>query len=175
MPDVHADLQGLRGGAPPAAGRQIRRQWRTPALGSDGQTFTMSSVHTAGLAAQERPLLLVVEDEDATRTALGELLDLEGYDVALARDGMAALEVLDRSRTALVLTDLHMPRLGGVGLLRALADDGTEVGVVAVTADPDGPDARAAEALGVVEILTKPVCFDALLAAVRRGLSFQPA
>jgi len=67
--------------------------------------------------------VLVVDDHDETRNALVRLLHLEGYVVATARDGQAALDYLRRRAVALIVTDLDMPRVDGWLLRRRLLDD----------------------------------------------------
>ena len=66
--------------------------------------------------------ILVVDDELATRVALRDLLTLQGYDVDLAGDGAAALERLVELPPDLVITDLDMPHMSGLGLLGALRE-----------------------------------------------------
>jgi CheY-like chemotaxis protein len=64
--------------------------------------------------------VLVVDDDPAIRDLLEDLLTDEGYDVVTARDGLEALEVLEREGNFLVLLDLMMPRLDGRGVIHAL-------------------------------------------------------
>ncbi len=64
--------------------------------------------------------VLVVDDDPAIREMLEDVLSEEGYDVSTARDGVEALEVLERGGDYLVLLDLMMPRLDGRGVIRTL-------------------------------------------------------
>ena len=67
--------------------------------------------------------ILVAEDEDSIATMLRDALEDEGYQVVLARDGREALDKLHTSRPALVITDLMMPYVDGLGLCRAIQAD----------------------------------------------------
>jgi CheY-like chemotaxis protein len=68
--------------------------------------------------------ILVVEDDEDIRDAIGDILENEGYEIALAENGQHALEVLGKlSRPCLLLVDLLMPRMDGWELIKALAGD----------------------------------------------------
>ena len=71
------------------------------------------------------PAILLVDDDDAVREALGELLRSRGFEVSEARDGAEALQLLESRRPALVVTDLCMPRIDGRALVRHLRDHPT--------------------------------------------------
>jgi CheY-like chemotaxis protein len=108
--------------------------------------------------------VLVVEDDEPIRLALGELLELEGYDVLLAADGHEALEILAREVPALVVTDMQMPRVDGVQLCRELrsADGTRDVPIVVLTAAHDLATVRRwADA-----IVRKPFDFDVLTSII---------
>ena len=81
------------------------------------------------------PRILVVEDDPSVRGLLETLLRAEGYEVALASDGLAGLVQAAASRPALILLDVMMPDLGGVRVLEELRRDETlaDVPVVVVT------------------------------------------
>ena len=88
-----------------------------------------------GPAAQDdRVRVLVVEDDAATRVGLQQLLTSWGYAVESAVDGEDALAKVPDFRPDIVLTDLVMPRLDGLGLLRALQQEGADVTTVILTA-----------------------------------------
>ena len=73
--------------------------------------------------------VLVAEDDRATRIGLTELLEAWGYVAEGAVDGQEALEKVTTFRPSIVLSDLVMPRLDGLGLLKALADQLNDLGV----------------------------------------------
>ena len=108
-----------------------------------------------GEALRER--VLVVEDDAAARVGLGQLLKGWGYTVESARDGHEALEKVTAFQPAIVLSDLVMPRMGGLELLRALRQQGEQVTTVILTAQ--GTVETAVEAIkdGAYDYLTKPV------------------
>ena len=101
--------------------------------------------------------VLVVEDDRAARVGLTELIRAWGYVAEDASDGEEALAKITTFRPGIVLTDLVMPRLDGLGLLRALQDQLTDLCVVILTAQ--GTVETAVEAIrdGAYDYLTKPV------------------
>jgi CheY-like chemotaxis protein len=104
--------------------------------------------------------ILLIDDILDSAQPLARLLRLKGHTVLLAPDGLAALESLSQSAPDLILLDLDMPRLDGVGFLRRLRTDPAcaawkRTPVILTTASV-APDAlRAATALGISDCLTK--------------------
>jgi two-component system response regulator HydG len=120
----------------------------------------------------ERPArILVVDDETAARTALAELLRDEGYAVDAAGDGFKALARAEGARPDLVLTDLRMPSLGGIGLIRRLRRADITAPVVVMTAF-GGVDA-AVESMreGAFDFVVKPLDTQRLLAIIEQALT----
>jgi CheY-like chemotaxis protein len=123
---------------------------------------------TAETAPGPTQILLVDDDPQLART-LADLLQREGYEVALARDGRGAMKQLARHRFALVISDIFMPDSDGIELLEhirrlpapppVLAISGTNVTRITGML-------RIAAALGAVRTLTKPFAPAALLAVV---------
>jgi len=101
--------------------------------------------------------VLVVDDEEGIRSFLAEALLDEGYEVQEAADGEAALQALRRQGFEVVLTDLTMPRLDGMGLLRRLRDEQPEVEVIVLTAHGTVDTALEAMKLGAFDYLQKPL------------------
>ena len=101
--------------------------------------------------------VLIVEDEPSTRLGLTELVRTWGFTAEAAGDGLEALERLTTFRPSIIISDLVMPRMDGLGLLRALKDDGADVTVVILTAQ--GTVETAVEAIkeGAYDYLTKPI------------------
>jgi CheY-like chemotaxis protein len=112
--------------------------------------------------------ILVVDDEPAIRTLLAELLRDEGYAVLAAADGLLAQEVLERLVPDLVLTDMMMPRLDGLGLLRWMHErvDLRAVPVVLMSAVAH----RDADAAGAIHFVAKPFNLVTLLTVVASAL-----
>jgi DNA-binding response OmpR family regulator len=108
--------------------------------------------------------ILVVDDEPALLELLVDVLLSEGYEVVPARDGVIALEVLTATKVDLVVTDAMMPRLDGLGLVRALRGhlDLREIPVI-LTSAANQPDL---DGLEPCVFLSKPFELAALLATV---------
>lgn len=111
--------------------------------------------------------ILVVDDNDALRENLAEALELEGYAVAVARDGLAALARLaEDPLPRVVLLDLMMPGMDGREILARIREDPRLGGVrVVITTGLSGVRGRVPAADGV---LTKPFGVRELLAALRQ-------
>src|SRR6201988_2185504 len=101
--------------------------------------------------------VLVVEDEPTTRLGLTELVSTWGFATDSAADGQEALQRITTFRPSIIISDLVMPRMGGLELLRALKDEGNALTVVILTAQ--GTVETAVEAIkeGAYDYLTKPV------------------
>jgi two-component system response regulator FlrC len=112
--------------------------------------------------------VLVVDDEEGLREFLSECLQDDGHEVTTAVDGHDALQRLRTHSFAVVLTDLKMPRVDGMELLRTIRADQPEIEVVMLTAHGGVESAIEATKLGVVEYLQKPVDSPAALRLVVR-------
>ncbi|MBB5078115.1 response regulator transcription factor [Nonomuraea endophytica] len=111
--------------------------------------------------------LLVVDDEPALREALQSSLEFEGYQVATAVDGQAALEQLAREAYDAVLLDVMMPKLDGLTACRRLRQGGNHVPVLMLTARDAVGDRVSGLDAGADDYLVKPFELDELLARVR--------
>jgi two-component system response regulator FlrC len=100
---------------------------------------------------------LVVDDEEGIRTFIGEVLEGEGLRVTLAADGNAAARLLDRESFHLMFTDLKMPGLDGMSLLRKVRADSPETEVIVLTAHGTVAGAVEAMKLGAFDYLDKPL------------------
>jgi two-component system response regulator HydG len=115
--------------------------------------------------------ILVVDDEATARDGLAKLLEQEGYPVLLAADGQEALASVAEHAPGLIITDLKMPNMDGMELLKKLGEQGVETPVIVTTAFGDVNTAVAAMRAGAEDYLTKPIDFDALLLVVERTLA----
>lgn len=97
---------------------------------------------------------------------MSEVLDLEGFPVETARDGLEALRLLEACAPRLVLLDMRMPRLDGWGFARALRERGQDLPIVVMTAARDAR--RWADEIGARGYLAKPFELGDLLETVRR-------
>jgi CheY-like chemotaxis protein len=116
-----------------------------------------------------RVRVLVVDDDPAIRLVCSTWLRLEGYDVIEAADGGEALELAVTEKPALMLLDLSMPVLDGLGVAQALREreDTRELPIVVLSAETDVRLARRAYELGVAGYFTKPFDPSAVAGFVR--------
>jgi chemosensory pili system protein ChpA (sensor histidine kinase/response regulator) len=121
-------------------------------------------------ASSLAPLVLVVDDSSTVRRVTQRLLQREGYRVALAGDGLQALEQLALETPALVLSDIEMPRMDGFDLVRNLRGDTrwAQLPVVMITSRIAHKHREHASALGVHHYLGKPYPEEELIDLVRR-------
>jgi DNA-binding NtrC family response regulator len=114
--------------------------------------------------------ILVVDDELNMRLVLKALLNKEGYDVTTASDGVEALNVLKSGGVEVVVTDLKMPNLDGVGLLERVIRDYPSTPVIIITAH--GTIATAVDALkkGAFDYITKPFERDELKNIIHKAM-----
>ena len=101
--------------------------------------------------------VLIVEDEENERTGLAELITSWGYRVETAKDGAEGLEKVAAWAPALVITDMKMPRMGGLELLEKLATDAQTMAVIVVTAQGTIDSAVQAMRMGAYDYITKPI------------------
>src|SRR5262245_62108314 len=101
--------------------------------------------------------VLVVEDDGAARVGLQQLIRGWGFDVETAADGDEALQKSQTFRPVIVLTDLVMPKMGGLDLLRGLQQQGDHITTILLTAQGTVETAVEAIKLGAYDYLTKPV------------------
>ena len=121
-------------------------------------SMTGESAATAvdsGPAVGER--VLIVEDDSAARVGLEQLVKNWGFIAEAAADGEEALEKVTTFRPAIVITDLVMPRMDGLALLRALQQQGADVTTLLLTAQGTVETAVEAMKEGAYDYLTKPV------------------
>ena len=114
--------------------------------------------------------ILIVDDEVNARSALAELLREEGYSVETAADGFKALPKLDDFAPDVIVTDLKMPGLDGLGLMRKALEQDVDRAVIVMTAFGAVETAVAAMRAGAADYLSKPINFDELLLVVERAL-----
>jgi two-component system response regulator PilR (NtrC family) len=123
-----------------------------------------------GAAPQRQPRILVVDDERSMRELLAIVLKREGYDVALADSGQAATELLERDRVDLLISDIKMPDMSGVDVLRAAKKIDPDVLAIMITAFASTETAVEAMRLGACDYLSKPFDVDLLKMKVREKI-----
>lgn len=113
--------------------------------------------------------ILLVEDDTDTRYALAMLFELEGFEVIPAVDGQEAYLLAASRQPDLIVTDINMPRVNGLELIRLIKRDGELAGVpiVAMSAIEKQQLNRAME-LGAVATYQKPIEFDKFLSLIAK-------
>ncbi len=114
--------------------------------------------------------ILVADDEGLARQSIGEVLREEGYQVYEAADGQAALNLLEEVEFDVVLSDLKIPGVDGLGVLRTVRDRYPQTMVLLMTAYASVDTVVEALRLGAQDYLLKPLLFDDVLHRVRRLL-----
>jgi DNA-binding response OmpR family regulator len=116
--------------------------------------------------------VLVADDDPTIQRILRLNLELEGYSVTAARDGVEALESLARTRPDLVVLDVMMPRIDGLEVLRRIREHAATAGipVILLTARSGAEDLWDGWRLGVDYYLTKPFDIDDLVRSINRLL-----
>lgn len=118
----------------------------------------------------ERPRILVVDDESSIRDLLAKTLALADYDVDTATDGRSALERLRYHQYNLLIADLRMPGIDGMGLIREAKRLKTDLPVIIITGYSTENAAIEAVNLGVTGYLTKPFRVPQVLAAAAKAM-----
>ncbi len=120
-----------------------------------------------------RATVLVADDDDELRGLVAETLRLDGYVVVEARDGAELLSVLSDTlddplaRPDVIITDVLMPKLSGLGVLEELRRARVRLPVVMMTGFAPASVAAVAKRLGAVGVLKKPFDADDLRAAIQ--------
>jgi two-component system response regulator HydG len=113
---------------------------------------------------------LVVDDEPSARTAFKRLLEPRGYLVDQAGDGLEALERMSELPPDIVITDLTMPNMDGMALIKALRERDRELPVIVASSVIELRSAVTAMRAGATDYITKPFDFEELLLALERAI-----
>jgi DNA-binding response OmpR family regulator len=127
-------------------------------------------------AERDAPRILIVEDDEGNREVLAYFLRRQGFEVATAPSGEAALTLLETIETApfrMVLLDVVMPGIGGLETLRALRQrfSAESLPVIMVTGLDGGEDVAAALDMGATDYVSKPYQLADALALIRSVLA----
>lgn len=117
--------------------------------------------------------VLVIDDDEMSRTLVKRMLDAEGHQVEEAPDGAEGLRLFGEHPPDLVLTDINMPGLDGHDVIEAIRFQHAQVPIIAISgggAIPKDELLETASALGAVEVIMKPFEFSQLVGAVKRAL-----
>jgi response regulator RpfG family c-di-GMP phosphodiesterase len=121
----------------------------------------------------ERPRVLIVDDEKFIRDILADFLGMEGYIVRTAEDGTAALAELNNAHYDLIISDLKMPRMGGIELLDAIGTTAPNALTVIMTGFGTVETAIDAMKRGAYDYILKPFKVEEVIRVVQRGLEKQ--
>jgi len=142
---------------PPQERGRVQTLHSKPPSMFTGESFQLVDEENANANGQSKKVLLV-EDEDALRRVLKDLLEREGFTVFEAADGVKALDEIDRANPDIVVLDLNLPRLDGYGVLSHLrARPATaDLPVIVLTAKGDEDSEVRVFEYGASDYLTKP-------------------
>jgi DNA-binding response OmpR family regulator len=114
--------------------------------------------------------ILVIDDEQISREGVAEVLTDEGYEVRMAADGHEGVSFFATFQPHLVLTDLQMPHLGGIGVINHVKSVSPTTPIIIFTADIVIDAQRTAERLGVADYINKPLNFEEMLRRIEQVL-----
>jgi DNA-binding NtrC family response regulator len=117
--------------------------------------------------------VLIVEDNESMAQMLKQTLELEGYEVIVARDGVEGIRVIKDTKVHIVITDLKLPKKDGLKVLQASKEENPLVPVIVMTAYGSIETAVNAMKLGAYDFITKPLDTDHLLMLMKRALENQ--
>ncbi|HTM11061.1 MAG TPA: UDP-3-O-acyl-N-acetylglucosamine deacetylase [Verrucomicrobiae bacterium] len=121
-----------------------------------------------GKAAEKK--ILVVDDEDRVRESIREILTDEGYRVTEAADGARVLDLIKSEQPHLVLLDIWMPEIDGIGLLKDIKKAAPDLNVIMISGHGNIHTAVTATKLGAFDFMEKPLSLEGLLLTVQRAL-----
>ena len=117
-----------------------------------------SGIRDQGSGSGEKPRILIADDEQSMREWMRLLFQRDGFEVLIAEDGIVARDLIAREYVDVALTDIRMPRLDGVSLLKSIRESAPDVIVTMMTAHwtQDSADWAEAQALGAEALFEKP-------------------
>ncbi|MFT7622404.1 MAG: EAL domain-containing protein (putative c-di-GMP-specific phosphodiesterase class I) [Myxococcota bacterium] len=131
---------------------------------------TRTKSQSADPAEGQRKRALVADDDPNARRFFARLLQLEGFEVATATNGIEARVVLAEGHWDIVLSDISMPGMGGIQLLQAIRTIDRDIPVILITGDPSVETAVKAVEYGAARYLTKPVVAADLRQCIRESV-----
>ena len=138
---------------------------------SAGKVSVKSVKRASKVVAKVRAL--VVDDSLTMRKVLGRLLERDGYEVLVAKDGMDAMQLLQETTPDIILTDIEMPRMDGFGLARNIRDDARtkDTPLIMISSRTADKHRSMAKEIGVNAFFGKPVSDDDLLESMKELLA----
>ncbi len=115
--------------------------------------------------------ILVVDDETGIRYLLSDVLSSNGFEVSIAKDGQDSLEQMEDNRFDLVITDIQMPRLDGIEMLRRMKQSGRKEKVIIMTGNISDRRLKGKDIPRIITRLEKPFRMDSFLNTVTAAIS----
>jgi len=112
-------------------------------------------------------VVYLIDDDEAVRKSLAFLLKAAQLNVRTHESAVAFLKVLPKAGPGCIITDMHMPQVDGIELIRRLRDHGCNLPVIVITGVGDLRHAVEAIKAGAIDFLEKPICAEMLLALIR--------
>ena len=137
-----------------------------PAPSESAQNAKPISSNTSAVNVPEDRSVLVIEDDEDSRTLISHLLSKKGYSVTTAQDGIEALLHIGTKRFSLILSDVDLPNLDGFKLIEMLNQKGMKTPVLFLTGKTSVEDEMKGFQLGAVDYVKKPIQKDILLMRV---------
>ncbi len=128
-------------------------------------------------AGDRKPKVIIVDDDRDTREMLTMALDLEGFEVSQAANGLRLISVMHVDRPDVILLDVMMSWIDGFELCRAIKKNDTfaDIPVIFISARKSSEDERAGREAGAVDYFAKPLDVDRLIARIREILGSRAA
>jgi NADH:ubiquinone oxidoreductase subunit E len=123
----------------------------------------------------ENGKILVVDDEPIVIRSCEKILKSEGYDINSATDGQDAINILQKEDFDLVITDLKMPEVDGIDLIKWLRNSKPQTGVVVITGYPSQETIKDALNLGIIDYLPKPFTPPVLIDVTSKAMRVKQA
>jgi len=117
------------------------------------------------------PIVHLIDDDDAVRVSLAFVLEMNDLPAKTYASGIDFLEIADTLNSGCVVTDVRMPELSGLELVRRLRERGFTLPVIVITGHGDVPLAVEAMRAGVIDFIEKPFEDEVLIGSIRRALA----
>jgi YesN/AraC family two-component response regulator len=137
-------------------------------LTAKGPMLHFDRISARGFTLVQLEKILIVDDEENARIGLSKLLSQEGYSVESAANGFEALELLQKQKVHLVISDINMPGMSGLAFLRELHRNFPSTHVIMITAYGGVESYLEAMNLGAFEYIHKPVKLSELKSVMKK-------
>ena len=118
--------------------------------------------------------ILLIDDDQAMRETLADCLDSAGHNVSQAKNGKKALQLLEKTTYDLIITDVFMPELDGIELIRILGERDDQPPIITISGGggilPPGWSTKLTDVYNVASSMTKPIDMDFFLGKVEQTL-----